>query len=351
MLASMIANFDMVCSNSQISLKPDEDTKELLEKRTRSLEDIIKLHTDGEPFEIPEDQTQNLDNYTFILSAKGSDKSHSLRFIDINGELIYNDLELDNLRERISKSQILIIAIDTPHLMENNGCYNDSFNDPHIIETLLHNFEENEPVKLILFVPLKCEKYYYEGLMNEVNSMVKKAYNGLLQEYRTNPKVKSHYTVAITPILTAGGIVFDDFSRDKYGNVDVIRESINPGLFYRPKRAFYKLYQNKPYFCPQFCEQPVLYLLNFVLKYDKIVVKKTVKNDEIWGPMKVVGAVFKGILGIIASVFVLILGDREDLIELWKNLFDDRKLIEEAVKVKGKIKTSGDGYEVLQNSF
>lgn len=351
MLASMISNFDTVCSYSQIHLKADESTKDLLKNKTDSLEEKIKKHKVGESFPIDENRTTQPYDYTFTLTVNGSEKKHTLIFTDINGGIIYNDLELDNLKEKISKSQILIIAIDTPHLMEENGRFNKPFNNPHKMESLLHNFSEKEPVKLILFIPLKCEKYYYEGRMDEVNSRVKMAYADLLKEYGTNPKVKSQYTVAITPILTAGGIVFDDFGRDEFGEVDAIRESSNPELFYRPKKAFYKLYQNKPYFCPQFCEQPVLYLLNFILKYDKIVVKKEVKKEKQKGIMRAIEVVVKGIFGILMSALALLLGDRDDLIELWRDLFSDRKLIEEAVKVKGNIKTSGDGYEIIQNPF
>ena len=59
------------------------------------------------------------------------------------------------------------------------------------------------------------------------------------------------------------------------------------------------------------------------------------------------------VLGVVILIFVPIWvwGKSEMLKKVWESLLGDRKLVKKATEVKGKIKTSGDGYEIIQNPF
>lgn len=69
---------------------------------------------------------------------------------------------------------------------------------------------------MILFVPLKCEKYYNqrklsEDRMEELNVKVKKAYEKLIT-FITQGENKDRYECAIAPIFTLGNARFNRFA-------------------------------------------------------------------------------------------------------------------------------------------
>ena len=67
----------------------------------------------------------------------------------------------------------------------------------HILYNFLKNIKgEKDIPRMILFVPIKCEKYYHEGRMDEVNKEIKKQYKLLFDDFGTLPK-KDLYTVAV----------------------------------------------------------------------------------------------------------------------------------------------------------
>ena len=78
----------------------------------------------------------------------------------------------------------------------------------------------NDQKRMILFVPLKCEAYKIEGRMPEVLEVVKESYNELIT-YFTTGKNKELCTIAITPVITMGGLRFLRFVMplDEDGNI------------------------------------------------------------------------------------------------------------------------------------
>ena len=173
-LASMIDSFEMINeSNSDpIRLKAQESTKPLLQTKKDSLKNIFKRYEKfgSRPFDIDEVQTSGDYTYEFTMTAQGSKDSHTITFIDIPGEWLMSREDKDKLDTVISQSQIIIIAIDTPHLMEEGGDFNNAFNITQQVYNFLKNIKGKKDVpRMVLFVPIKCEKYYHEGKMDEVN--------------------------------------------------------------------------------------------------------------------------------------------------------------------------------------
>ena len=84
-----------------------------------------------------------------------------------------------------------------------------------ITELLISVFsksDKNED-KLLLFIPVKCEKYYNEGRIADVNERIKEVYSELI-EHLTQFE---HTTVYITPALTLGNLEFDSFVAEEDG--------------------------------------------------------------------------------------------------------------------------------------
>lgn len=347
-LSSMIDSFEKLRSTtaSNITLTATEDTEGILKNKKTDLQKIFKMGTkERMRWTIDEDPTKVGDSYEFVMSAPESDK-HILRFKDIPGEwLATNEAKV---KEELRQSQIIIMAIDTPHLIEENGDHSDAFHNITNINALLSYIKSNEDVpRLVLLVPIKCEKYYYEGRMEEVVAEIEKQYEILLTALRTGKK-KDLYTVAITPILSLGGIVFDDFERDADGDVVTFDDpNVNPLLYLRPKAAYYKLYEPKPVFAPKYCEQPVLYILSFI--------SKQVKNMEVMATNKLPkkknnGGLFDSVfVKIVLSLIAIIFHAYPMLALIWGDIFKDKEFVQTASKTAVHLQTTGDGYKILQD--
>ncbi len=343
-LSAMIDRFEAVskAADGDITLAADSSTKKLLANKQISLKDIFTEHKEmGERWEIDEAPDYSPHEYTFMLNVRGSGESYKIIFTDIPGEWLMERDKKKNVDNYLKLSQIILIAVDTPHLMEDNGAYSKSFNLMDQVTNFLLSIKNDlTQARMILFVPLKCEKYYHEKRMDEVNKAVKKQYETLLTSLQSSKVKKAAYTVAIIPILTLGGVVFDDFGRNENGFVDRITSAISKSLFKRPKHAYYKLYAKAPFYSPEFCEQPVLYLLNYIFRIVQI-------SDQAKGKRHL-GAFGKAIQTIIVIMFWQVIFVEK----LWggiNHLKTDTPFLSGIRKIYGYLKTSGDGYELIQD--
>ena len=115
--------------------------------------------------------------------------------------------------------------------------------------------------KMILFVPMKCEKYYHQNedkgssfyhkrmqtLIDKIQEEYKQLFNFL-----TKPNNKKCFTVGILPVITLGGVEFDEFTSNNKNNIltDEIRFT----------------YCEPNEFEPKFCDRPLIYSLLFTQK-------------------------------------------------------------------------------------
>lgn len=358
-LASMVDQLEKVKKKTggEITLTPSEAAKKLLNNKKDILKKIFYELKDRveENHVIDVEPTRAPVPYDFTLSVNGVEETFDISFIDINGEML-KDVD-SSVRKKVvdlmHESSVIIIAIDTPHLMECNGQYNEPVNSVYQVMNLFQicNKEIYEQPKLVLFVPIKCEKYYHEKKMDEVNKRIKEKYRNVISLF-AKPSSKEKYMVAITPILTLGDIVFDDFKRDENGDVvciqrkDIVDEEEkivgyeNEFFNKRPMAAFYKFYGDNPTFSPEYCEQPLLYTLNFILKLAEVKKKPSTKKSD----QKKKSGLQKAFEFAIKVVYLPGY--------LMYELFSLYKEMKEAVKiVAAEVKTEGDGYEIIQNPF
>ena len=146
-----------------------------------------------------------------------------LNFIDVPGEWFIAREHEEDIRKYIENSQVLIIAIDTPHMMEKEGedrLYHDVYNRANVItEKIKAALQGNRQRRMVLFVPLKIEKYRNSECMEEVFEAVKESYQELITYFATGENANL-YTVAVTPVVTMGGLRFLRFVQplDDEGN-------------------------------------------------------------------------------------------------------------------------------------
>ncbi len=201
-LTAIFHNTSQSIAQTPLKFVPDSDTLSRINLCNNQLIEIFekKISVEDRPAAgISASDKVHVFHYEFGL--KGKHTAIDLDIKDFPGEYVSGDLHTEEVDSFIAESNTVILAIDTPHLMEFNGKYNEEKNKCELITNYFRKNTNADDEKLILLVPLKCEKYYYEKRMDEVNAAVKKAYSSLLDVIDRCETV----ACAITPILTIGG--------------------------------------------------------------------------------------------------------------------------------------------------
>ncbi len=250
-LTAMYDQFNRVIDkNIALQFIPDNDTSNRLNKKLAILKQqiatdqirtrpIISGTKHGEEFDF------------FIAKDEDSRERINIVFRDFPGG--YLETERQKVKDWVKESDVLIIPIDTPALIEEGGIYNEEINSPaklyDIFASIRGSLETRN--RLVLFVPLKCEKYL-EGKLyftNPIRDLIEKEFETLLQLFASF-SIKDHVAVAITSIQTLGGVKFSVVEKD-----DVTGSPI----FIFKKRSFGTGYS------PKDAEQPLKYILTFAI--------------------------------------------------------------------------------------
>lgn len=188
--------------------------------------------------------------FDFGLGLIGKDPLVDLTIKDFPGEKIVS--EQNDVIKYIEDSHCIFVAIDTPHLMERNGEFDDVKNKPkQIIDLFKKAITVIRSEKLVILIPLKCEKYFHENRMKEVLAKVQDTYKDLVSLFDSTGKI----CCSVSPILTLGNVEFDDFTFDD----DVVKLAPD-GC---PSDVKYK-YVGEGVYAPLFCSQPLYAMLSFV---------------------------------------------------------------------------------------
>jgi len=269
-LAVMQKCFESKFGNTNLSIEiEDTETLFTLDDKLKEMDHYF-TYNKAKRFTADENETVEITSYEFNISLK-SKPNGKIKFIfsDYPGEWIEGKIKdkVEELKNMIEQSDVVIVAVDTPYLMENIygskivGEYNEDKNQCNIITQLLKNKfkkEMNSKQKMILFVPLKCEKYLKNGEMGLVNEKIKYAYKALINEFSSDYNTK--YEMAITPIFTLGTIEFARFQREEGSDIFELRGKKYPNSLYR----FTNNEASEP--SSKYCEQPLVYILRYIIK-------------------------------------------------------------------------------------
>ena len=264
-ITSMYNNTNVAVSDTQLHILAEEGTKMILQNKLNDLKGMfLANNTVGDTVQpgIAGDNTVSIFEFTFGLNTENINMGLEIR--DFPGEYIVREPE--TVKEYIKESNAILIAVDTPHMMECNGRYNEGKNRVSLITEFFReslNAESDE--KLIMLIPLKCEKYFHEKRIEEVTKRVKDTYRELLTFLRDRDNengLKGKFACVIAPILTAGEIVFDRFETVN-GEIEEVVDETGTSV---PAKVVYRYLRAGAKYAPQFCEQPLFYLLAFVSK-------------------------------------------------------------------------------------
>lgn len=263
-LTSVYNNMNMAVTGTEMYIKADTGTAIILNKKATDLKGMFKPGNklgDAVRPGIAGDDVATPFGFDFGINTQNINMGLEIK--DFPGEYVLSEPE--TVKAYIADSSAIMLAIDTPHLIEYDGKYNEAKNRTSIITKF---FTENPSAlrdrKLVMLVPLKCEKYYHEGCIEEVTRKVEEVYAELINFLRDKENtngMKGLHACVITPILTLGEVVFDCFGMED----GVVAEVMSHG-YPLPKFPQYKYQKAGARYAPKYCEQPVYYLLSFVSK-------------------------------------------------------------------------------------
>ena len=211
---------------------------------------------------LPGDSAESLFQFTYGMISEKINIDLEIR--DYPGE--YLRTEPETVADYIRQADAVIIAIDTPCMMEAEGRYHEGKNRPELVMDFLIKNLNSESEKLVLLVPLKCEKYFADGRIDQVTDRVRKSYSVLLEHLKGQKNEttgRKNVCCAIAPIQTLGGVVFDSFDKDDDG---LVREIMTREQYPLPAKINYRYRAVNAVYAPKYCEQPLYYLLAFVSK-------------------------------------------------------------------------------------
>lgn len=289
--------------STNLLLQAEGDTRADLTQKKRYLQSVFANRTDiTDKPSAGLAGTATVNTFDFVFGLKGKEPRIDMEIKDFPGEYVVD--HPDDVIRFINESSAVFVAIDTPHLMEEGGKYCEVKNKPSAIIDFFKQ-QSIDAEKLVLFVPLKCERYFHEKRMDEVLRRVEEVYEDLISGFKANGKV----ACAVTPILTLGDVEFERFKTTPQGNIATLSNGY-------PEEAIYRFRGNNPQYTPTFCMQPLYYMLSFLASQYERNKKQRGFIDKVF-----------------SSVF---------------NLFDsDTALFDEILRMEKNRKTDLPGYKVL----
>jgi len=231
-------------SKSKIVLTAKSDTRAELLARKLDLQEVFDEKKDIVDAGIA--ASSAVHTFNFEMGLLGRTPCINFNVTDYPGEFIQSNAEF--VSEQIAQSSVVLIAIDSPYLMEQNAEYNEERNQVSFIYNYLRDNVDVFSNKLIMLVPLKCEKYFYQNRMDELNARVQDCYANIIDLFVNTDNV----AVVITPILTMGGVEFERFELKDGKHI-----------------AKYAFIKDNPQFAPMFCIQPMYYMMSFIAQQYK----------------------------------------------------------------------------------
>lgn len=241
--------------------------------------------------------------YKCKLNLPGTTKYLEIEYTDVPGEWFRSGDHDEDINRHIAEHDVFVVMVDTPYLMEETAAICDAVNCISDIHNALTNIDNKNgtKAKMVVFVPIKCEKWIKEGRLKDVTEKIKDAYRVPIKALMAYEKM----SVCILPIETAGNILFREFKeafllngnsqKDRCcqlseklvrmgdGSTKCLRanDNLNPDInaimgtlgIPRPYSWFYA--KNSGYE-PRNCDQLALHILKFYVQKCQM--------EDAWGP-------------------------------------------------------------------
>ena len=348
------------------------EVQDSLNDKTLELQNMLETNKNNSNiFLVDKNPTSNFWLYKLHLQIPGTHREMDIEFRDSAGEFFEaSGMHARETEEYIKGSDVFVIVVDTPYLMGSSDestkdlcpdSINLGTNRVQDIQNFLTHIDDKDgqDAKMVVFVPLKCEKWAKEpNGLNKVTARIKEVYGTHIKNLSAYEKMN----ICVIPMLTSGNILFSEFRKAYLYNSfegtircckiddETIRkedgendlpmpgetvvedaESVISGTSLARPYAWYQINPNDSSFSPKNCDQLPLHIIRFML-------------------MKLMDAEAKvkhgGLLGWIYDFL-------RDMIDRIRGIFgtmntDELKQIIGKMQRSGIIKDTGDGIEILK---
>ena len=298
---------------------------------------------------------------SYTLRVNTGQTNVDLEFVDVPGEWMRRNVqEFNQLKEQVMSSDVYVIAIDTPFLMQDDEDINAVYNRVQEITDVISEMHIDPNVEAdrrqIILCPVKCEKWIRAGQADQVTQKVKKAYKDLINKWLKFPNV----SIWVMPIQTVGGlesvklmpakIYFKD-AHDRHGQSCSVDETtglitdkdgntIDPDEVDRVEDdkkweidymsiplSWYR--KNGRGFTPVYCEQPGFHILRFLVEKEEEVIRQKAASDRMTLERR--GFFMRFLTKLFNPTF-------GEYLPVWRNVINE-------MKSRGLLKEQGDGFE------
>ncbi len=265
LLAAMHDQLSRIHSLSELKLDSVDTASKmqiLLEKML--IDNSAKKSSPNKPLNNKIDQ----ELYRYRVAPLDNDIVLILEILELERVALVDDEKsyIEKTVDLIRTSNVLVLTIDSPALVEQNGRWHETINKARIVTDCFKrafNSETNESKnKLVLLAPVKCEYYVHGGDYHNLLAMVQRLYGGLFNLLRF---LEKHVALAITPVQTLGHIHLGGVLENDEGQPEFLFEQHPEQLTYSPRDA----------------DQILAYILSFVLLDFLKIYRVNVKPEEI----------------------------------------------------------------------
>lgn len=228
----------------------DTETFRLLTEAYRQLS--RDAEDDGESLFFSGGVTGTDTDHHYRFNVKAGRSRIPLKFTDFPGEWL-DPHDPDNASkysevERIAKASSAIIAvIDSPYLMHRGGMYAAEACIPEIEHVIENSLTDEE--KLILLVPVKCERYLETPEdAAQLLATIKKHFAHTISLTGESSPYYGKLAAAILPVKTMGSVMFGRFEEKDGRILQIYRRIVGRS------------------FKPEYTDQPLRYVLSFLLE-------------------------------------------------------------------------------------
>lgn len=204
----------LTASDETHLVKKDGEKQASINSKLQDIKSMLSEYN-GKIKLVDSGQTNNIWDYRLDFFVPGSGDTMSIVFTDINGEFSKDeDPRYHDVIKLIKEYDVFIVAIDTPFMVESrknelvDSVINNKYNCINSIHTFLTHIDDNNgnDAKLVIFTPIKCEKWAQENKLDIVTNYVQ-------EDYKTSLMALSKYKsvqIEILPIQTIGSVVFEE---------------------------------------------------------------------------------------------------------------------------------------------
>lgn len=387
---------NLLSINDVTVLMPNQES---LSNKIEHLKESVK-NLSGKTFLVDDSRTSSFTTHSLQFEIPGTNNNMTIEFKDANGEFYESKASYDTHGEApvsrleivkaIQEADVYVIAIDTPYLMEavnpeNELCdesINMAYNHVDDIHSYLTYIDDKDgaDAKLVLFVPIKCEKWVHKGEVDKVTQRIKDVYKTVfkaLDDYK-------NLQVDIIPVETVGAIEFkehqtamicsnndfvarkccvlNDETEVRFGDGtcrqimqdDIIDDDPDSRIseFHSIIRPYSWFHVTGDEYAPHNCEQLAYYILQFVLaKYlflknlEAEKKEKERKKKSWWKYTKI------AIIAFFSIPFAIIYWAAEKLIEKMGTIsYEELNALVNSIESKGLIKHNTEGIRNVKKS-